>query len=97
MHSAHARLRTTTLSWLSLESHVCCELQCCLFSIAASEMLQGYLAAVSASAYSFVSMLQHFGPLMNKGGASISLTYLASEQIVPGSTFSLACYRTRTG
>jgi enoyl-[acyl-carrier protein] reductase I len=45
---------------------------------------KGYLAAVSASAYSFVSMLQHFGPLMNKGGASISLTYLASEQIVPG-------------
>lgn len=45
---------------------------------------KGYLAAVSASAYSFVSMLQHFGPLMNPGGATISLTYLASEQIVPG-------------
>jgi enoyl-[acyl-carrier protein] reductase I len=45
---------------------------------------KGYLAAVSASAYSFISMLQHFGPLMNPGGATISLTYLASEQIVPG-------------
>ncbi|KAK9803751.1 hypothetical protein WJX73_000923 [Symbiochloris irregularis] len=44
----------------------------------------GYLAALSASAYSNVSMLQHFGPLMNENGASISLTYLASERIIPG-------------
>lgn len=44
----------------------------------------GYLAAVSASAFSNVSLLQHFGPHMAKGGASISLTYIASEQIVPG-------------
>lgn len=45
---------------------------------------KGYLAAVSASSYSMVSMVQHFGPLMNKGGAVISLTYLASERVVPG-------------
>lgn len=46
---------------------------------------QGYLAAMSASAYSFVSLLAHFGPLMiEKGGASLSLTYLASERAVPG-------------
>jgi enoyl-[acyl-carrier protein] reductase I len=45
---------------------------------------QGYLAAISASSYSNVSMIQHFGPLMNKGGAAISLTYLASEKIIPG-------------
>jgi len=51
--------------------------------------MQGYLAAVSASAYSFISMLQHFGPLMNPGAATISLTYLASEQIVPGARMSL--------
>ena len=44
----------------------------------------GYLAAVSASSYSFVSMIQHFGPIMNKGGAAISLTYLASEKVIPG-------------
>ena len=78
----------------------------------------GYLAAVSASSYSCVSMLQRFGPLINKGeffvlcvscaekkkkkhsldefikkkknsknktgGAAISLTYLASEKIIPG-------------
>lgn len=45
---------------------------------------KGYLAAISASAYSFVSLLAHFGPFMNKGGATISLTYLASEKAVPG-------------
>lgn len=46
--------------------------------------LQGYLAALSASSYSYVSMLQRFGPLMNQGGAAISLTYIASERIIPG-------------
>ncbi len=44
----------------------------------------GYLAAISSSAYSFVSLVQHFGPLMNKGGATINLTYMASEKAVPG-------------
>lgn len=44
----------------------------------------GYLAAVSSSAYSFVSLLQHFGPLMNPYGSTISLTYMASEKAVPG-------------
>lgn len=45
---------------------------------------KGYLAAMSASSYSFVSLLAHFGPLMNKGGATLSLTYMASERAVPG-------------
>ncbi|XXG48673.1 hypothetical protein AAC387_Pa02g3056 [Persea americana] len=44
----------------------------------------GYLAAISASSYSFVSLLKHFIPIMNPGGASISLTYIASERIIPG-------------
>ncbi|CAH1424153.1 unnamed protein product [Lactuca virosa] len=44
----------------------------------------GYLAAISASSYSYVSLLQHFIPIMNPGGASISLTYIASERIIPG-------------
>ena len=44
----------------------------------------GYLAAVSSSAYSFVSMVQHFGPIMSQGGAFLNLTYLASERTVPG-------------
>ncbi len=44
----------------------------------------GYLAAVSSSAYSFVSLLAHFGPIMKKGGATVSLTYMASEKAIPG-------------
>jgi hypothetical protein len=96
----------------------------------------GYLAAISASSYSFVSLLKHFVPIMNPGtfltsflpllffnfylyvllfpspshlfffipifpkccwnltlgvdftgGASISLTYIASERIIPGYVF----------
>lgn len=44
----------------------------------------GYLTAVSSSAYSFVSLVAHFGPIMKKGGAILSLTYLASERVIPG-------------
>ena len=44
----------------------------------------GYLAAVSASAYSMVSVVQRMGPLMRPGGAAVSLTYLASERVIPG-------------
>jgi enoyl-[acyl-carrier protein] reductase I len=44
----------------------------------------GYLAAVSASAYSLVSMLQRLGPLLRPGGAVASLTYMASERAIPG-------------
>ncbi|KAI4319596.1 hypothetical protein MLD38_033178 [Melastoma candidum] len=44
----------------------------------------GYLAAVSASSYSFISLLKHFLPIMNPEGATISLTYIASEKIIPG-------------
>ena len=44
----------------------------------------GYLAAVSASAYSLVSMVAHLGPLMRPGGAFSSLTYMASERVIPG-------------
>lgn len=45
---------------------------------------KGYLAASSASAYSAVSLLQHFGPIMNEGGSMVSLTYIASEKAIPG-------------
>lgn len=44
----------------------------------------GYLAAVSASAYSLVSMVQRLGPLLRPGGAMLSLTYMASERVIPG-------------
>lgn len=45
---------------------------------------RGYLSAVSASAYSMVSMVSHFGPVMRPGGAFLSLSYMASERVVPG-------------
>lgn len=45
---------------------------------------KGYLAAISSSSYSLISMLQHFGPLMNAGGSVLSLTYIASERAIPG-------------
>ena len=44
----------------------------------------GYLSAVSASAYSMVSMVQRFGPIMRPGGSFNSLTYMASERAIPG-------------
>ncbi|MDE3002879.1 MAG: enoyl-[acyl-carrier-protein] reductase [Gemmatimonadota bacterium] len=44
----------------------------------------GYLAALSASAYSLVSMVQRFGPLMRSGGSVVSLSYLAAERVIPG-------------
>src|SRR4029077_3407385 len=44
----------------------------------------GYLSALSSSSYSFVSLLAHFGPIMHEESSSISLTYLASERVVPG-------------
>jgi enoyl-[acyl-carrier protein] reductase I len=45
---------------------------------------RGYLAAVSASAYSMVSMVHHLGPVVRRGGAFLSLSYLAAERTVPG-------------
>ncbi len=44
----------------------------------------GYLAALSASAYSMISMVSRFGPIMRPGGSFVSLTYLASERVIPG-------------
>jgi enoyl-[acyl-carrier protein] reductase I len=44
----------------------------------------GYLTAISVSAYSLVSMVSRLAPLMRKGGSFLSLTYLASERVIPG-------------
>lgn len=44
----------------------------------------GYLAALSSSSYSLISLLRHLGPLMNEGGTALSLTYIASERVIPG-------------
>lgn len=45
---------------------------------------QGYLTAVGVSAYSLVSLVQRLGPLLRPHAAVVSLTYLASERVVPG-------------
>src|SRR5918999_4143148 len=44
----------------------------------------GYLAAVSVSAYSNVALVRSLSPLMRPGGAFLSLTYMASERVIPG-------------
>jgi enoyl-[acyl-carrier protein] reductase I len=44
----------------------------------------GYLAAMSASAYSLISMVRALAPLMRLGGSVASLTYMASERVIPG-------------
>ena len=41
-------------------------------------------AAVSVSAYSNVSLVRSLSPLMRQDGAFLSLTYMASERVIPG-------------
>ena len=43
----------------------------------------GYLAAVGISAYSLTSMIARLGSLLRPRAAALSLTYLASERVVP--------------
>lgn len=45
---------------------------------------KGYLSAIGSSAYSFVSMVSRFGPLLRTHGAFLNLSFLASERVVPG-------------
>jgi enoyl-[acyl-carrier protein] reductase I len=45
---------------------------------------KGYLSALSASAYSNVSMIQHLGPVTRRGGSFLSLSYMAAERVIPG-------------
>lgn len=45
---------------------------------------EGYLAASSASAYSLVSMVSRFGKIMNRGGSVVSISYMASQRVIPG-------------
>lgn len=45
---------------------------------------EGYLSAISSSSYSFVSLLQHFGPFMPPGSSALTLSYIASERVIPG-------------
>ena len=45
---------------------------------------RGYLGAVGVSAYSMVSLVQRFGPLVRPGGAFLSLSFVAAERVIPG-------------
>jgi enoyl-[acyl-carrier protein] reductase I len=45
---------------------------------------QGYLSAISVSAYSNISLVRHLSPHMRPNGAFLSLTYLAGERVIPG-------------
>jgi enoyl-[acyl-carrier protein] reductase I len=45
---------------------------------------QGYLSAISVSAYSNISLVRHLAPLMRDGGSFLSLTYMAGERVIPG-------------
>ena len=45
---------------------------------------QGYLAAVSVSAYSNIALVRSLAPLMREGGAFLSLSYIAGERVIPG-------------
>jgi enoyl-[acyl-carrier protein] reductase I len=44
----------------------------------------GYLSAVSVSAYSNISLVRNLSPLVRPHGAFLSLTYMASERVIPG-------------
>ncbi|HVT39921.1 MAG TPA: enoyl-[acyl-carrier-protein] reductase [Gemmatimonadaceae bacterium] len=44
----------------------------------------GYLAAISVSAYSLVSMVRRLAPRMRPQGSFLSLTYMAGERVIPG-------------
>jgi enoyl-[acyl-carrier protein] reductase I len=45
---------------------------------------QGYLSAISVSAYSNISLVRYLAPLMRDGGSFLSLTYMAGERVIPG-------------
>lgn len=44
----------------------------------------GYLAALSVSSYSLVSMLAKLAPMMRRDGAVLSISYLAGQRVIPG-------------
>lgn len=44
---------------------------------------QDWLTALDISAYSLVAVARHAEPLLNEGGSLVTLTYYASEKVVP--------------
>ena len=45
---------------------------------------RGYLEAISVSAYSNIALVRSLAPMMRPGGSFLSLTYMASERVIPG-------------
>lgn len=45
---------------------------------------RGYLEALSVSTYSKIAFVRELGPMMREGGSFLSLTYMASERVIPG-------------
>ena len=45
---------------------------------------RGYLDAISVSAYSNIAIVRALAPMMRPGGSFLSLTYMASERVIPG-------------
>jgi len=45
---------------------------------------RGYLEAIGVSAYSNVSLVRTLAPMLRPGGSFLSLTYMASERVIPG-------------
>jgi enoyl-[acyl-carrier protein] reductase I len=45
---------------------------------------QGYLSAISVSAYSNLALVRQLAPMMGEGGAFLSLSYMAGERVIPG-------------
>jgi enoyl-[acyl-carrier protein] reductase I len=45
---------------------------------------QGYLSAISVSAYSNLALVRQLAPMIGDGGAFLSLTYMAGERVIPG-------------
>ena len=45
---------------------------------------EGYLDALSTSSYSFVALVQRFGPLLREHGSFLTLSFMASERVIPG-------------
>jgi len=45
---------------------------------------KGYLEAVSISAYSNIALMRELAPLLREGSSFVSLTYMASERVIPG-------------
>ncbi|MCG8557091.1 MAG: enoyl-[acyl-carrier-protein] reductase [Proteobacteria bacterium] len=45
---------------------------------------RGYLDALGASAYSFVSMAQRFAPHSRPGGSLLCISFMAAQRVIPG-------------